>query len=133
MQYEVDASPKMKKFIEILLPSMFKQLKLNKSKKFLSIKVERDHEAAGSMIPFTGIDHYLVILKYNPNYDQLGTSLAHELVHVAQYAKGILKCTEKGRKWRGKFYHNDHPYLDQPWEVQAFSKQELILRRALEE
>lgn len=133
MQYEVAASPQMKKFIEVLLPSMFKQLGLTKSKKFLSIKVEKDHDAAGSMIPFLGIDHYLIVLKHTKNYDALGVTLAHELVHVSQYAKGILKSTPKGRRWRGKFYHNDHPYLDQPWEVQAFSKQELILRRALED
>jgi len=24
------------------------------------------------------------------------------------------------------------PYLDQPWEIQAFAKQEIIMRRAIE-
>jgi len=132
MQYEIEASPKTKKYIEALLPSMFSQLGLSNSRKFLTIKVEKDHEALGTMIPFSGIHHYLVVLRYTKKYDILGSTLAHELVHVAQFAKGICKPTPKGKKWKGKFYHNDHPYLDQPWEVQAFAKQEIIFRRAID-
>jgi hypothetical protein len=30
-------------------------------------------------------------------------------------------------------YGKTTPYLDMPWEIEAFSKQELILRRAFEE
>jgi hypothetical protein len=62
----------------------------------------------------------------------LGVTLAHELTHVAQFAKGQLKPTAKGRLWKGKFYKANHPYLDQPWEIQAFSKQEIVFRRAIE-
>ena len=35
--------------------------------------------------------------------------------------------------WLGKMYSKKTPYLDMPWEIEAFSKQELILRRAFEE
>lgn len=38
----------------------------------------------------------------------------------------------KGKKWKGKFYPTAHPYLDQPWEIQAFAKQEIVFRRAIE-
>jgi hypothetical protein len=51
---------------------------------------------------------------------------------VAQFAKGILKPTARGRTWKGKLYKANHPYLDQPWEIQAFAQQEIIFRRAIE-
>jgi hypothetical protein len=62
----------------------------------------------------------------------LGATLAHELTHVAQFAKGTLQLTPKGKRWKGKFYGRRVPYLDQPWEIQAFSKQEIVMRRAIE-
>lgn len=133
MHYEIEAGPKVTKYIEALLPSMFKQLGLTNSKRYLFIKMDKDHAESGSTIPLTGIDSYLVILKPTRNWVSLGCTLAHELVHVAQFAKGVLKPTPKGTKWAGKFYSRKTPYLDMPWEVQAFSKQELILRRAIEE
>jgi hypothetical protein len=34
--------------------------------------------------------------------------------------------------WKGKRYSKKTKYLDMPWEIDAFSKQELLLRRALE-
>jgi hypothetical protein len=61
-------------------------------------------------------------------------TLAHELVHVKQMAKGILKSTKNGSQiWAGKKYSKRTKYLDRPWEIEAFSKQELILRRAFED
>ena len=60
-------------------------------------------------------------------------TLAHELVHVKQLAKGVLKQGARYTTWAGKKYSNKTtPYLDMPWEIQAFSQQELILRRAFE-
>jgi hypothetical protein len=132
MEVYVDASPKVKKFIEALLPSLMEQTGINVSKKFLHIKTDKDIQDMGQTIPLLGIDTYLVVLKTTRNFNDLGLTLAHELVHVAQMTKGILKITPKGRKWRGKFYSNKHPYLYQPWEVQAFSKQEILFRRAID-
>ena len=34
--------------------------------------------------------------------------------------------------WKGKRYRKNHRYLEMPWEVEAFSKQELLFRRTLE-
>jgi hypothetical protein len=56
------------------------------------------------------------------------------MVHVKQMAKGILKSTKNGAQiWAGKKYSKRIKYLDRPWEIEAFSKQELILRRAFED
>lgn len=132
MECHVEAGPKTKRYIEAMLPSMMKQLGLTRSRKLLMIKVDRDLEEQGTTIPLTGIDTFLVVLRPTRDLLNLGITLAHELTHVAQFANGTLQLTPKGKKWKGKFYPMDHPYLDQPWEVQAFARQELVFRRAID-
>lgn len=132
MEFHVEAGPETKRFIEAVLPSMLTQLGLNSSRKFLMIKVDRDLKDHGTTVPMTGIDTVLVVLKPKRNRLELGVTLAHELVHVRQLAKGILKITPRGKKWCGKFYSRRTPYLDQPWEQEAFARQEIVFRRAID-
>ncbi len=132
MEYHIEASGKTRQYIESVLPSMLAQLGLDRSRKLLVIKVDSELTELGTTVPLTGIDTFLVVLKPTKNWVNLGVTLAHELTHVAQFAKGLLKPTAKGRTWKGKFYKADHPYLDQPWEIQAFAKQEIVFRRAIE-
>jgi hypothetical protein len=132
MEFHVEAGPETKRFIEAVLPSMLTQLGLNSSRKFLMIKVDRDLRDHGTTVPMTGIDTVLVVLKPKRNRLELGVTLAHELVHVRQLAKGILKITPRGKKWCGKFYSRRTPYLDQPWEQEAFARQEIVFRRAID-
>lgn len=132
MEYHVEAGPKTRRYIESILPSMLTQLGLNRSRRLLMIKVDTDLEDRGSTIPMLGIDTFLVVLKPTRNILNLGITLAHELIHVAQFANGTLQVTPKGKKWKGKFYPTSHPYLDQPWEVQAFARQEIVFRKAIE-
>jgi len=132
MEFHVEAGPKTRRFIEAVLPSMLTQLGLDSSRKFLMIKIDRELTDHGTTVPMTGIDTVLVVLKPKRNRLELGVTLAHELVHVRQLAKGILKITPQGKKWRGKFYSRRTPYLDQPWEQEAFARQEIIFRRAID-
>ena len=132
MEFHVDGSPKIKRFVESLLPSMLEQLKLTKSKKLLHIIIDRDLQELGTTVPLKGLDTYLVVIKPVKDMAALGATLAHELTHVAQFAKGTLQLTPRGKRWKGKYYGRRVPYLDQPWEIQAFAKQELIMRRAIE-
>ena len=136
MEIEVEGSARSKKFVEAMLPSMVRQLGLEKSRKALLIRIknETEGETEGMTIDlskWTGA--YLVIIKPNRNLVQLGLTLAHEMVHVKQLAKGTLKQRRSGHTWLGKMYSKKTPYLEMPWEIEAFSKQELILRRAFEE
>ena len=132
MEFYIEAGSSTKRYIETLLPSMLAQLKLTKSKKLLHIKLDKELEENGTTVPLMGIDTILVVLKPTRNKIDLGVTLAHELTHVAQFAKGTLKPTPKGLKWKGKFYGRSVAYLQQPWEIDAFSKQELIFRRAID-
>ena len=132
MEFNIEGRGKSKEFIKSLLPSMLEQLKLTKSKKLLQIILDPTIEELGTTIPLNGLDTYLVVIKPTRNYMSLGVTLAHELTHVAQFAKGTLKLTPKGKRWKGKYYGRNVPYLSQPWEIQAFSQQELVFRRAIE-
>ena len=132
MQYHITAGAKTKRYIESLLPNMLTQLKLTSSRQHLQIIVDKDIEHSGETIPLQGVDTVLVVLKPTRNLVNLGITLAHELTHVAQFAKGTLQLTPRGKLWTGKYYGRRVPYLDQPWEIQAFAKQEIILRRAIE-
>jgi hypothetical protein len=126
-------SKQTKFFIERIVPSMIKQLGLGRSKKLLFIKIARagldDNDGLTSHIKHLGA---IVVLLKPQSLDRLGVTLAHEMVHVKQIANGKLKTVNGVNYWNGKRYSSRTKYLNQPWEVEAFSKQELIFRRAID-
>ena len=133
MEFYVETrSAKTRKFVEAILPSMLEQTKLTKNKRLLHIKFDRDFEDLGTMVPMLGIDTFLIVIKPTRNLHELGVTLALELIHVAQVAKGKLRFVPRGCVWQGKFYNRQVPYLSKPWEIQAFREQELLFRRAVE-
>lgn len=133
MEYLVRTrSKRTKAFIESLMPSMIRQLGLENSRKFLLIDVCKLDGDNGITTPMPGLDSYVVAL--NPaKWQMLGVTLAHEMVHVKQLAKGTLRAEGGNKWWRGKKYSKRTKYLDMPWELDAFAQQEIIFRRALEE
>jgi len=64
-------------------------------------------------------------------------TLAHEMVHVKQYARGELQCTTKTSKWKGKLWRKKSDqmddYYDSPWEIEAFGREEGLYLRYLVE
>ena len=51
--------------------------------------------------------------------------LAHEMVHVKQYAKGELSNELITAKWQGKTFkltNSIEDYLNYPWEVEAYGR-----------
>lgn len=133
MQYEIRTrSQKTQDLINAILPSMIKQLGLTRSRKFLLIDVSKAcGDAHGSTTPLPGLDSYVIVLKPR-KWQDMGVTLAHEMVHVKQMAKGILRTDDGKRWWRGRLVSKRVKYLDQPWELDAFAQQEIIFRRSLE-
>ena len=136
MEFKVDGSRRNKKFVEAILPSMIYQLKLENCTKAVVIRIKDECDGnqgiTVDLSELTGC--YMVVIKPTRKLKDIGLTLAHEMVHVKQLAKGILKNKQNGVNiWAGKRYTNKVAYLDMPWEIEAFSKQELILRRAFEE
>ena len=145
MEYKIEGSVKNRKFCEALMPSIIRQLGLQNSTMAVVVMIDDgfgDNEGTTVNLGFEGIDCFLVCIKpqnlrgdrFTIGHKELALTLAHEMVHVKQMAKGQLKMGSRGAQvWMGKRYPAKTPYLDRPWEVEAFSRQELIMRRAIEE
>lgn len=133
MEIKVEGSRRNKKFVEMLLPSMLDQLNLQNCRKAMLIRIADECSTnSGITLDLTAVTgSFLVVIKPNRNLFSIGRTLAHELVHVQQMASGRLKVYKNVTYWSGKKFINT-PYLDSPWEISAFAKQELIFRRALE-
>ena len=129
---------KARKTVEALLPSMIKQLKLASTNWAICITVESgDKDNCGYTAPVPFLDRTLsIMVNSKQSTYQVAVTLAHELVHAKQIVSGKLVPGIAGVKattWCGKKYRSNTPYLNQPWEVAAFSQQELLVRRALSE
>ena len=135
MEYIIQSkSRKMKKYLEIILPNMLAQLGLTNSRKALVVILESDCTELGLTFAMDALDAYVISIKATQSIKEIGLTLAHELVHVRQMAKGFLKSVGYGaHTWAGKRYSKSTPYLSRPWEVDAFSRQEIIFRRAVSE
>jgi hypothetical protein len=65
-------------------------------------------------------------------------SLAHEMVHVKQYARGELRdllSIEDQIVWQGsrhKCSNDDDNYNSQPWEVEAYAKEWILFDEFIE-
>lgn len=68
--------------------------------------------------------HILMLLDADLKQERLFETLAHEMVHVKQYAKGQYKTIRTKRFWMGSHVKAD--YFDQPWEQEAMAKEKLL-------
>ena len=141
MEYLVEATtPQVSKFLDSLMPSMIEQLGLTRSRRAVLVKVTDEIEEGmqGATLNIEIADCYLVLIKQPKRVTkasllEMGTTLAHEMVHVRQLAKGQMKfLPNQARIWMGKRYNKRTHYLDQPWELDAFARQEIVFRKAIE-
>ena len=141
MEHLVEATnPNVSKFLYSLMPSMITQLGLTRSRRAVLIKVTDEIEEGmqGATLNIEIADCYLVLIKQPKRITkasllEMGTTLAHEMVHVRQLAKGQMKfLPNQARIWMGKRYNKRTHYLDQPWELDAFARQEILFRKAIE-
>lgn len=78
-------------------------------------------------------------INYNLNYDELPKILTHELIHVHQKFKGTLKILHNKKcYWHGIFITDKQQdsmthdeYMNLPWEVDAYYRQQQILSDAI--
>ena len=55
-------------------------------------------------------------------------TIAHEMVHVKQYARGELYVGDRGNRfcknrWQGKWMSDKINYWDLPWEIEAHGRE----------
>jgi hypothetical protein len=133
MEYLIHSRSKMiKRYLELITPKMLTDLGLDRSNKCVVITVEKDVDELGLTVNFDLINGYVIAIRSTQSAKEIGMTLAHELVHVRQMATGLLKSLPRGsRSWAGKKYTASTPYYSRPWEIDAFSRQELLFRRAV--
>ena len=140
MEHACEGPAKAREFLNSLMPSMISQLGLTRSRRAVLVKITQEIPEGldGATLHIDVADCYLVLIKRPRQLTKLAllnmaTTLAHEMVHVRQLAKGQLKyLTKQNRLWMGRRYTKKTRYLDQPWEQDAFARQEIIVRRAIE-
>jgi hypothetical protein len=140
MEHAFEGPAKAREFLSSLMPSMIGQLALGRSRRALLVKITTDvpDGMEGATMYIDVADCYLVLIKQprrltKSSLINMATTLAHEMVHVRQLAKGQLKYLPREAKlWMGRRYTKKTSYLDQPWEQDAFARQEIIVRRAIE-
>jgi len=61
--------------------------------------------------------------------ERLIIALAHEMIHVKQYARGQITHGKNlnSKFWMGKKFRGH--YYDLPWEVEAFSKERVLANK----
>lgn len=75
--------------------------------------------------------HFLIELDREANTKTLLRTLAHECVHIKQYAKGELD--ENLSVWRGRRVDSDKvSYWEHPWEIEAFGREKGLYARFIE-
>ena len=103
----------------------------------IEIETELDDYNLGECFPEDESKNprYFTIKLLRSDSDNMIKALAHEMVHVKQYAKNQLSYKFKGAKklnpkldfvWMGKFWKpkkNEHIYWDSPWELEAYAKE----------
>lgn len=69
-------------------------------------------------------DFHIRIDSKEPLREMLET-VAHEMVHIKQFAKGELYRSSRHAKhrWQGKWIQKDPDYWDCPWEIEAYGRQ----------
>ena len=58
--------------------------------------------------------------------ESLIKTIAHEFVHLKQFARGELKFLSKYDVWNGKIYYHDTSYEMAPWEREASEFEDIL-------
>lgn len=133
MRYEVFSnSPAKRKLILGILPSVLSQLKIERSTFSLQVFTSPNILSTG----LTALDEesklISVFISSGLHLKETGIAFCHEMVHAKQLISGKLKRTADKFTWAGKSFCLKTKYMDRPWELQAFAKQEIIFRRSIE-
>jgi len=108
-----------------------KQLGIEKSKYtvYIATNAELKQEGNNGVCAKTGEREITIGLYSRLNPVKMMYTLAHEMVHVKQIAKGQYKYVNKGKHfhhyWMGKRIKAE--YLKRPWEIEAFSRESILV------
>ena len=126
-----------REFIEAAVAFYIKELNLTRSRYLLTVLTDKtlitEHGCNGGVIQ-AGTDIIGMVLDSRLPLQQLVLTIAHEMVHVKQIARGRLQNRVVNREminvWGGQAYTQaDLAYHKRPWELEAFRQErELAFR-----
>lgn len=117
-------------YFNLLAKFCCEELKILNSKFDLKIVFKKmNPEHSGSTINFE--KDIIVELNTNNSLAIQTSSLCHEMIHVQQIARGLLKWEKSDILWRGQNLAH-LKYLNQPWEILALQRTELLERKFLD-
>lgn len=93
-------------------------VKMSKKYDNLGLTCVEDYNASGKPREF------ILEIKSDQTEVEILRTLAHEMVHVRQYATGQLN--EYMTVWNGKKVPANLSYAEQPWEIEAFSVGDIL-------
>lgn len=102
-----------KLFSRQLCQHIFIRLTFKKTDNYWGLAIVDDCNSRGKPRYFT------IEIKRDLNEQEKLMAIAHEFVHIKQYANGELN--EEMTLWQGERVNSDIiPYLEQPWEIEAY-------------
>lgn len=141
MEYHIDMRRGQRRdFIEAAVAFYIKEMNLSRSRYFLAVitdrNVVRDHGINGGVIQ-SAPDVIGMVLDNRLPVRQLVQTIAHEMVHVKQIARGRLQNrvvkNELVNVWRGQVYAaEDLAYHRRPWKLEAFRQERELAYRLWE-
>ena len=120
-----------KEFIKMVVKFFEQELKLKNSSWTVDVRTKRGMRLEGTRgcVTYVAPKYLIMLLDSGLDVERLVLTIAHEMVHVKQYARGQIKH-ELGRKtyyWMGKPIRKQ--YYSQPWEIEAFSKERVLANK----
>lgn len=131
----ISRSPSRKALIEALVKFYAKELKLENSSYKLIVSTIPNlvkNDSMRGMVFLSEENSLMMGIDSRLDISVMFATVAHEMVHVKQYAKGQLKLYSKrnshvGYTWLGKRIKSD-PF-NSPWEIEAYSKEVILANK----
>lgn len=138
MEIEVVTRSKQRaQFLETVAQFYAQELKITNSKFRLTIYTVKDLAKTDHMRGVIGLiapGHLSMAIDSKMSTEQTMRTLAHEMVHAKQWAKGQIKqYKQKNGKLKLTWLNRQYScsYYDQPWEIEAYSRESILLNKIL--
>lgn len=132
----VNRNPIRRDFLTSIATFYSHQLNLQNSKfelEIYSVKNLRKTDSINGVVSHIAPKKLTMLIDSDLKNQKLFETLAHEMIHVKQFARGQIKfyTSRNGKryaKWHGKT-HRKTDYYDCPWEIEAFSKERILANK----
>ena len=133
MEIEIAARASLTKtVIETCVEIFKKELKLQNSKYSLVILTDRGmskRDGCRGSVFQVGPKALGMVIDTAMSTENLVITIAHEMVHVKQYARGQIAHGKnlKSKFWMGQKIKSQ--YYDSPWEIEAYSRERVLANK----